>query len=306
MLGSMRRWAVTGRRLVPVFVAVAVLALATGLWVDPSSTELAPSNPAWNGLRDAVSEFHLRPLGTLRALPQVPVGSVVVVIPALPLSRDDVDRLGVYLEDGGVVLLLDDSGHANALLVRLGFPARLAGPAVEDPLFSYKNRRFPRITDVMGPASQGVRSLVLNHPTALLHQGPMTAVAQTSLVSYLDTDGNHRLDPGEPPGPFVVAASSPVGMGTLVVVADSSLLEDAMLPLGDNRRFLQNLLGLAGGGAQVYLDTSHLPHAPLDVAKELLQRARDAAAFPPLAFALLAAGILAPYHQLVRRQGGLL
>jgi hypothetical protein len=271
---------------------IAALLLAAALGAYPSSTELAPSNPAWNGLSQAVRAFHMHALSSLGELPRTAAGTALVIIPARPVSGRDIGVLRRYLDDGGLVLVLADSGPGNDLLARLGIPVRLAAGTVEDPLFAYKNRRFPRIAEVMGPASEGVRALILNHPTALLVTGPLEVLAQSSLVSYLDTDGNHRQDPGEPSGPFAVAAAASVGSGTLVVVADSSLLTNAMLPLGDNRRFLRNLLALPGSGARVYLDTAHLPHAPLDVAKDLLDQARKMVAFPPLTFALVASGVL--------------
>lgn len=281
-----------GRNLFLV-TGIAALLLAGALWAFPSPTELAPSNPGWEGLSQAVRTFHLRPLRSLGDLPRTAAGTALVIIPSRPMSERDIGCLARYLTDGGVGLLLTDSGPGNDVLARLGVPARLEGGAVEDPLFAYKNRRFPRIPEVMGPASEGVRALVLNHPAALLATGPLRVLARSSLVSYLDTTGNHRQDPGEPSGPFTVAAAASVGSGTLVVVADSSLLTNAMLPLGDNFRFLRNLFALAGSGGRIYLDTAQLPHAPLDVAKDLLAHARERVAFPPFTFALVASGVLA-------------
>jgi len=255
---------------------IAILSVAATLWVLPSATEFANSNPSWNGMQVARSEFGMTPVSSLDLLPAQGRGTALVIIPAVPLSPASLDALKQYAEHGGVLIVMDNLGLGNPLLARLGIPARFNGQVLLDPLFNFRNRRLPKITELgAGPSAEGVASLVLNHPTVITNTAGMTVMARSSPVSFLDRNGNGRRDADEPTGPLVVAALQPIGAGSLVLVADSSLLLNGMLELGDNRRFIRNLLQMAGEGAQIYLDEAHLPRGPLDVAKNELARVRS-------------------------------
>jgi len=271
--------------------ALTILVVTVTLWMLPSTSEFSTSNALWNGLQQAREQFASRSVRSLVALPVQPRGTALVVIPAVPLFPRDLDELKQYAAGGGVLILMDNFGFGNGVLSHLGVESRFSGQPLIDPLFAFKNRRFPRVTDLSGPTSEGVGSLVLNNATVLTGTTRMSVLARSSPASFLDRNGNGRRDVDEPLGPFVVAALQPFGRGKLVMISDSSLLLNSMLDLGDNRRFMQQLFHLAGPRAQVYLDEAHLPRAPLDVAKDWLSRVRGVLAFPPLAFIAVAAGV---------------
>lgn len=280
---------------------VTLLLVALALWVYPSSTDFAPSNPHWNGLMQASREFRMIPLRSLREVPASARGSALVVIPTVAPSPSDLEALARYVEDGGVIFLLDDFGYGNAILARLGVGARLDGQMLVDPLFHFKNGRFPRISDFTpGPTSEGVESLIFNHGTALTDMRGLSVLARSSPASFLDLNQNGRHDAGEPSGPFAVAALGRVGSGSVVVVTDPSILVNSMLEVGSNRQFMRNLFHLAGGDARIYLDSAHLPHAPLDVAKDQLARARGLLAIPLAAWAMAAVALAVPLAMLHR------
>ncbi len=268
-----------------------ILVVAVTLWVVPSATDFSTSNPSWNGLQQARVQFAMHGLCWLNLLPVQAVGTALVVIPVVPFSTRDLDALKQYTVGGGLLILMDDFGYGNPILAHLGAESRLSGQLLVDPLFAYKNRRFPRITELVGPTAEGVQNIVLNHATILTGTARMTVLARSSPSSFLNRTQSGRRDAGDPLGPFAVAALQRVGAGSVVVVSDSSLLLNSMLGLADNRRFVQNLFHLAGRQPHVYLDEGHLPRAPLDVAKDWLSRAHGVLAFPPLAFLAAAAGV---------------
>jgi hypothetical protein len=285
-----------------LLIAVLTLtAVAFSLWVYPSPTDFAPSNPYWNGLREARRKFDMKSLHSLSLLPGEARGTVLVVIPRVPATAGDLEAFVQYVGRGGMMVLMDDFGYGNAILAHLGVGARLSGQKLVDPLFNHKNRRLPMIFEFPGGlASEGVRSLVLNHATAIEEAGGMTVAAISSAVSYLDANGNGWRDPDEEGGPFAVAAVGRVGAGHLVLVSDSSILLNSMLEMADNRRFVQDLFRLAGEGAQIYLDQAHLPGARLDVAKEGLARLREFLGNPLVAFAAAGVGLALPVAVLLR------
>ncbi len=278
-------------RFIIAIGALTILVVAVTLWVVPSASDFSTSNPSWNGLQQARDQFAMHGLRSLGLLPAQAVGTALVVVPAVPFSPRDLDALKQYTAGGGVLILMDDFGYGNAILAHLGAESRLSGQLLVDPLFAYKNRRFPRVTDLAGPGAEGVQSIVLNYATVITGTARTTVLARSSPASFLNRNRNGRRDAGDPPGPFAVAALQRVGGGSVVVVSDSSLLLNSMLGLANNRRFAQNLFHLAGVRPQVYLDEGHLPRAPLDVAKDWLSRARGVFAFPPLALLAAAAGI---------------
>jgi len=292
-------------RSLVLVAGVAALLIAAALWVYPSSTDFAGANPYWHGTRWSRAELRIAGLRAPANLPAEPKGTVLIVIPAVPPRMDHLDRLARYVAAGGVLVVLDDFGQGNRILARLGSTARFHGKRLADPLFNYRNPRLPRITELAPAATAaGVREIVFNHATALDGIAGMTVLARSSPVSYLDLNGNGRRDGDDPGGPFPVAAVTPVGLGTLVVVGDPSLLLNSMLDLGQNRRFLQYLFQFAGSAAQVYLDEASLPRAPLDRAKVGLAQARALIAHPLLAYALAAVAFALPLVILLKSWGG--
>lgn len=290
-------------RLVAAAAAAAVIFVAVVLWVSPSQTDFAPSNWYWDGLRSAVREFNLTPLISLGDLPLTPSETALVLIPSLPPSRADLEALKAYVENGGVLILLNDFGAGNAVLTGLEVGARFDDRLLVDPLFSHRSRRLPRIVDLLrGPLAEGVETLVLNHATVISEDPGLRIVARSSLASFLDANRNGQRDPGEPQGPFVVAGLARVGAGRAVLISDPSIMLNGMLDLGDNRRFVRNVLSLAGTNGKVFVDQSLLPRAPMDVAKLALLRGRAALAHPSVSFVLIVAVLAIPLMLLAKPQ----
>ncbi len=289
------------RRLLAGVALVTLALVAVILWVYPSPSDFAASNPYWNGLQRFAAQPGVAVVRSAGLLPASAAGTVLVVIPYAAPFPGDLEAYRRYLAGGGVLILMDDFGAGNEVLAGLGGRARFSGQVLVDPLFNHLNGRFPRIFDFSAsPLAEGVAALVLNHPTAISDPGGLSVVARSSPVSFLDANENGRRDQDEPGGPFAVAAAGRAGGGWLVLVSDPSVLLNSMLDLGQNRRFVQNLFGFAGPSPRVYLDTSFLPRAPLDVAKDRLARFREFAATPPVVFAAVVAALVLPLAVLAR------
>lgn len=288
-------------RLILVTGIITVFLVALVLWLYPSRTDFSDTNSSWNGLGRAGEQFGLRRLASLDFLPDQARGSSLIVIPYMSPTGPELERLKRYIETGGVLILMDEFGTANTILTHLGTGARLSGELLVDPLFNFKNGRLPRIADFTGgPLTESVENLVLNHATVIADTGRLTAVASSSLVSYLDANGNRRRDVDEPSGPFAVAALGRVGAGHVALVSDPSILLNSMLDLGYNRRFVRNLFKIAGVDTPIYLAEAYLPSAPLDMAKDLLKQVRQALEVPPFAFGLVLVGFGLPLALVLR------
>ena len=276
------------------FSALLVLAIAgivaVTIWFFPTTTDFESNNPFWNGLGDLAAEFDATPIESMSDLPREPSGSVLLVIPNVEPRKADLERLTVYLEEGGVVLLADDYGYGNAVLEAFGVSTRFSGAPLLDPLFNYRTSYFPLATGIAETSlTQGVESLAMNYST-VLEGTDLTIAVRSSSFSYLDVNLDGKPQAEEPLGPFPLVGYAVVGKGRLVAVSDPSIFINGMLEAGDNSRLFGNVVGLAGSSPNVLIDRVLLKDSRLDEAQSAISSTRSVAAKPGVLAAL--AGIL--------------
>ena len=283
-----------------IMFAVVLLTLVVSLlciWFYPTVQDFMANNSMWNGLKHFSSSTGAKNIDALDALPALPENTALIVIPYLKLSDGEMAKTKDFVENGGTLLLMDDYGYGNSLLEYLGTNIRFSTKPLLDPLFCYKNQRLPKITDFTSDVKESHVSVVtLNHATALTGVGQSQAIAWSSTTSFLDTDGNESWDQGEPKGPLTVMAESHLGKGTLVVIADPSIIINSIVGLDDNYRLVEFLISRNGEPKDIMIDRSNLPKDTIDVSKLRLQSARDAFSSP---FALI--GIVALIFLVVSR-----
>ena len=198
------------------------------IWLYPSVQAFMASNTMWNGINKFSRANNVQNIDSVTALPASPQQDVLIVVPYTPFTGAELTQMQQFVENGGKLILMDDFGYGNNFLSYAGVSARFDNTPLLDPLFNYKNEYFPRILDFSaGVTGSGIKLLAFNHGTALSGVSPSQAIAWSSSMSFLDTNQNGNLDPGEPQGPFVVAASIPLGGGTIDLVSDSSLIMNA-------------------------------------------------------------------------------
>lgn len=290
------------RFLALVLLAVAGVVVVT-IWYFPPTADFRAQNPFWNGLEDFGERFEAIPLSSLEELPQAPGGTVLVVIPYLEPNDRDLQALQAYVEGGGTLVLADDYGFGNVVLEALGVGARFSGTPLLDPLFNYRDRWFPLVTELApSPFTHEVSSLALNYATAL-EGDDLTVIGRSSSFSYLDQNGNENADDGEPVGPLPTVGQVQMGEGLLVLLADPSVFINSMLKAEDNLRFLENVFQSAGPEPTVFLDQAHLPMSRLDEAKSVMATVRDFAAQPASAAGLVVIAITILLVPIWRRKG---
>ena len=254
------------------------------VWLFPLTTDFRPQNPFWNGVEEFRQKFSATSLNSLSDLPKGEADSVLLVIPYLRISETDIISLRSYIESGSTVILADDFGYGNEVLVSLGVAARFTGAPLVDPLFNHRTSYFPLAIDLEpSPLTLNVSALALNYATTLEGED-LIDVARSSAFSYLDTNVDGTRDIDEPVGPFSVAAYTEVGNGRLILLSDPSIFINSMINAEDNEQFVRNLISSAGASPQLFIDASHLPPSRLDSAKLNIATMRNFAAQPaPLA-----------------------
>jgi hypothetical protein len=247
------------------------------------------SNIMWNGIRNFSSEFGADNIDSLDNLPDLPEKAVLVAIPYLEYSDEELSKMKRFVDDGGTLLLMDDYGYGNSVLAYLGVSPRFTNKPLLDPLFCYKNQSIPQITDFApGVKESDIDVIMLNHATTLINVIESEAIAWSSSASFLDINENESWDEGEPKGPFAVAAEFRLGKGTLALVSDPSIVINAMVGRDDNYDFIRYLTRHKGEQKGMLVDSSHLTKAPLDVSKTRVIDSREVLSSP---YALL--GIIA-------------
>jgi hypothetical protein len=240
------------------------------------------SNAAWNGIKQFSRQFEAEVVDSTAEIDSEPPKTALIVIPYMTYEERELAAIKSFLEEGGELVLMDDFGYGNSVLEYLGIRCRFSGAPLLDPLFSYRRPWFPKISDFAAGITRNrnaVRLVVLNHATALENVTPDEILAWSSHTAYLDLNGNEAYDEGEPESLLPVAAVTRYGRGTVVLVADPSIIINTMVLRDDNDAFMKAVLGL-GGDRAVAVDTSHLARDPVDVSKAGLARVYDILTMP--------------------------
>lgn len=257
----------TSKVLLALTLAIIVSILAL-VWFFPPNGDFRVENPFWNGLSTIESKAKLTVIDTFDNLPSNPRGTALLLVPYEQVSDLGLTQLGGYVSSGGTLVLLDDYGFGNQVLSSFGLKMRFTGEQLLDPLFDYRNKFIPKITDFAAtPIAANVSSIVFNHATSLDDTSGATVAAYSSSFSFLDVNGDGSWDSNEPNGPFPVVAYAKVGQGVVVAVVDPSLLINGMIGLDDNLQFINNAVGLQSDSPEIFIDQSYLPKTPLDDAK---------------------------------------
>ena len=274
------------RFLTIITLSVIIILVAT-VQLSPPGDDFRQDNLSWNGISDVASATGATPLASLAALPPVPLGTALVLVPCTPLALPRLEQLRAYLTEGGTLVLADDFGHGNQLLSFLGLTARFSGSVLLDPVFHHESQEFPWIPRIAtARLMMNIESLVFNHATSLANVTSRETLASSSSLSFLDLNGNESLDDDEPIGPLPVISRHDYGDGNIILISDPSVLINGMQPLADNSDLVSNIAAIAP--SQVFIDQSHLPRAALHDAKDLLASLRDVLSTPVGASVLVA------------------
>ena len=262
-------------RLMSLVVIIVVLVSVASIWFYPSVQAFMASNTEWNGINKFCNDFNVQNIDSLKSLPDAPQQDVLITIPYLEYSPDQLMQMEQFVESGGKLILMDDFGFGNSFLEYAGIPARFDNIPLLDPLFNYKNEYFPRIlTFNSSITASGIQVIVFDHGTALSGTSQSQALAWSSNMSFLDNNKNGNVDSNDPKGPFVVAADYSLGKGTVDLISGPSLIMNAVPGTNDNNAFITYLINSNGTPDTVLFDRANMPNAPLDMAKIALANLR--------------------------------
>jgi len=271
-----------------VIILVVFISLVA-IWLNPSVQAFMASNTMWNGINKFSKEFKAQNIDSISALPTAPKQAVLIAVPYVQYSPDELTQMKQFVENGGKLIMMDDFGYGNSFLEYAGIPARFNNNTLLDPLFNYKNEYFPKILDfAAGISETGIKVIAFNHGTIISNVSQSQALAWSSSMSFLDINQNGNLDQGESTGPFVVAASYSLGRGTVDLVSDPSLIMNVAAGSNDNQAFIKYLINANNTPTNTLLDRSHLTKSLIDNSKIKLTNVRGVISNPDTLVGLIA------------------
>jgi hypothetical protein len=260
-----------------IAIAVVLLIISMAAPIVSTSADFSIFNSGWNGTSKLailtykagkfVPDFQVRSSGTEIAITQLgldeisldPATSALIVIgPGKTFTSSEGQIVGDFVRNGGELLLADDFGTGNSLLVGIGAVSRFSDQLVMDLSFE-KQPEFSVVYDIrIDPSTKNVSTLLLNYPSSLTISGDTEIIASSSIASWLDTNGNRLQEWGEPRGPFPIAAREHLGSGVILLLSDPSVLINGMAGQMDNGIFGANLIDeVCNGRTAVFFDESH-------------------------------------------------
>jgi hypothetical protein len=264
-----------------LFITIIITVIVSLLCVSffPSVKAFMQYNTTWDGIRYSLNNLDATAVNFSRNNVPTGVGKVLICVPYLSYSDDDLARLKTFVNSGGTLMVMDDFGYGNTIMAYLNIDCRFAGVPLLDPFYCYKNQWFPEITNFSSAVSKDIKVVVLNHATALLNSGSSQVIAWSSASSFLDQNGNGAFDNGDLQGPLPVAVKISLGTGFVILVSDPSILLNSMLIKDDNLSFIKTLTGV-DTGSSILIDTSHLTQDPMNIAKTKLMNIKVVLAQP--------------------------
>lgn len=250
-------------------------------WVDFSIY-----NPAFNGCQQFRLEmnskgYEVKPLlSSLSVLSRYPNSTCLIIGPSIPFYNPvEVSELANFVRNGGGLLIADDFGTGETLLIQLfallGIPAPIFNPHV---LYEATDANLttwtaaPLITNFIGGYNftQGVSQVLLNFACALSGVLPGNVAAISSPLSWVDMNDNMAID--DPPDIYLVPQTvmaaydlkqMGLGNGRIVVLSDPSIFNDDMINRVDNRILAISIVdwlaqGRVGSDYPVIVDETHL------------------------------------------------
>jgi hypothetical protein len=289
-------------KLLFALTLIIIISMLTLVWFFPVNGDFRVENPSWNGLSTLNSKDRLVAVRSFDNLTANQKGTTLLLVPYEPFSNVELSQLKDYVSNGGTLVVLDDYGFGNQVLSDIGLKIRFTGESMLDPLYGYKDKWMPKITDLSNSTiAANVTSIVLNHASSLNNTSDSTVVAYSSAFSFLDINSDGLSNNNEPNGPFPVIANNSVGQGMVVAVADPSLMINGMLALDNNLQLLNNVINIQGVVSKIFVDQSHLPTEPLDDAKATLANFYGVAASPVGTLSLIAVALVLSLNSLWRK-----
>ena len=220
--------------------------------LSSNSLEFSQYNTVWNGTSRFFSDLDRHRMVGISDLTQLnayPANATLLIIaPYRQPTTGERAAYRAFIERGNTIILADDFGTGNAIL--RGINSRIS---IQPGNVSSIDREYADSYSAVAYRSanetpvQNINKILLNR-AAPLEGG--TTLMRTSIMSWIDENGDRRINNNEQLGYFAVMAADQIGSGRLIVISDPSIFINSMYAEDarwDNQMLIRTLVG--GDGA---------------------------------------------------------
>ena len=235
----MSRWRVKIIR-VAYWIAGAVLVAAAFILVmhlSGNNMEFSRYNADWNGTSSFFSDLDrhrstdISNPGKLAGYPHNT--TLLIIAPERHPTVQELAAYSAFLKEGNTIFLADDFGTGNEILAGIG--SRIS---IIPGNLSSLDRRYPDPYSVIAYRTAEKSPVALPPDIALNRAAPLDGGAPlmlTSVMSWIDANGDRRLNMGEEMGTIPVMVTDSIGPGQLIVLSDPSIFINSMYSDEENR-----------------------------------------------------------------------
>ncbi|MCX6688211.1 MAG: DUF4350 domain-containing protein [Methanoregula sp.] len=227
--------------------------------LSTNSLEFSRYNTGWNGTSQFFSDLDRHRMVEISDTSQINAytsnATLLIIAPYRQPTTEERTAYRSFIERGNTIIIADDFGTGNAILRSIGSQISIQQGNVSSIDRAYGDSylviayRSANETPV-----QDINKILLNR-AAPLDGGTM--LVRTSSMSWIDANGDRRINNNEQMGAFSVVAADKIGGGRLIVISDPSIFINSMYaedPRWDNHMLIRTLVD---GGDAILVDQTN-------------------------------------------------
>jgi hypothetical protein len=216
-----------------------------------NNLEFSRYNTNWNGTSQFFSDLDRHHtdmiLDRTQLAPYQNNALLLIIAPERSPTGAEITAYQAFLDRGNTIVLADDFGTGGEILRRIG--SRIS--ILDGNLSSIDREYADPYTIVVYPAGnaspvENCGALIMDRAAPLDGGDPLM---MTSILSWVDTNGDRRLDANEEMGQFPVISAEEISRGRIVVISDPSIFINSMQDFGGtwgNQCLINNLVNYQG------------------------------------------------------------
>nr|WP_319375664.1 DUF4350 domain-containing protein [uncultured Methanoregula sp.] len=243
------------------------------LHLSTNNLEFSRYNTGWNGTSSFFSDLDRHRIAYVYepgALAQSPKNSTLLIIaPKNHPAPAAILAYRSFVSRGNTLILADDFGTGNEILKGLESHISILPGNLSSLDQRYLNSYMVVAYRESGNATAGdlPASIALDRPAALDGGTPLML---TSVMSWIDANGDRRLNTVEDMGTFPVMSSEAMGSGKIIVLSDPSILINSMYTQPENSDDRELIRGVLKSDGPVLVDQMNSRTADASGISEIL------------------------------------
>lgn len=238
-----------------VFWIAGIVLLASALILSAHLTstnqEFSQYNPNWNGTSQFFSNLDrhhtVMLLDSTQLVPYKNTALLLIIAPEHSPTGAEITAYQAFLDRGNTIVLADDFGTGSEILKRIGSRITIQ----KGNLSSIDREYADPYTIVVYPVEnkspvENCGALIMDRAASLDGGEPLV---MTSILSWVDTNGDRRITANEEIGEFPVISAEGISRGRIVVISDPSIFINTMQDLDEkwgNHCLVNNLINYQG------------------------------------------------------------